>query len=410
MSLRKIIQEEIEEIIISEVGEGNIESYEWHKLPDKDYSVDYSFETPSGLIYYLSMIREEQNTWDGGFSAADIETDRFIRNDGTTDRGEMYRVMATLVEIIKAFVDDFNPKKLIFEPAKAGEDDNRRKNLYSAYIRKHTPEGYTIGEEGDKLTITRDAMEYFEEGENINGVNKKEILKQYISLLQAGEDSPYKDLAIAYFRIIYNALVLEEQFGKEMALAGKTVNDKLDVESLQSVPEVEQKFLELYDVYHPVRNAVETLDSIEEIRLWMQNNPDFYDKFLKEDYTTYLGSGIPKKPLEETEKQGNVYKVYHGTDADFEDFDLEKATQGIIWFTDSINSIENGEHGGMGNKYIMTRYITLRNPAGWSEYDKLGLGQIEDRGHDGVILPHGTEYNDYIVFNTESISKMPPGE
>ena len=25
--------------------------------------------------------------------------------------------------------------------------------------------------------------------------------------------------------------------------------------------------------------------------------------------------------------------------------------------------------------------------------------------HDGVILPHGTEYNDYIVFDTKNISK-----
>jgi len=103
----------------------------------------------------------------------------------------------------------------------------------------------------------------------------------------------------------------------------------------------------------------------------------------------------------------NTYKVYHGTNQEFDNFDLSRATQGIIWFTDSIDSIKKGEHGGLGNKYIMTRYITLNNPAGWEEYDKLGLQQIEDRGYDGVILPHGTEYNDYIVFDTKSISKTP---
>jgi len=103
----------------------------------------------------------------------------------------------------------------------------------------------------------------------------------------------------------------------------------------------------------------------------------------------------------------NTYKVYHGTNQEFSDFDLDKATQGIIWFTDSRESIEKGEHGGLGNTVIMTRYITLNNPAGWEEYDKLGLQQIEDRGYDGVILPHSTEYNDYIVFDTKSISKTP---
>jgi len=103
----------------------------------------------------------------------------------------------------------------------------------------------------------------------------------------------------------------------------------------------------------------------------------------------------------------NTYKVYHGTSQEFSDFDIDKATQGIIWFTDSRESIEKGEHGGLGNKIIMTRYITLNNPAGWEEYDKLGLQQIEDRGFDGVILPHGTKYNDYIVFDTKSISETP---
>ena len=103
----------------------------------------------------------------------------------------------------------------------------------------------------------------------------------------------------------------------------------------------------------------------------------------------------------------NTYKVFHGTNQEFEDFDLNLATQGIIWFTDSVDSIKKGEHGGMGNKFIMTRYITLNNPAGWDEYEKLGLQQIEDMGYDGVILPHGTEYNDYIVFDTKNINKTP---
>lgn len=102
-----------------------------------------------------------------------------------------------------------------------------------------------------------------------------------------------------------------------------------------------------------------------------------------------------------------TYKVYHGTNKEFDKFDLNLTTQGIIWFTDSIESIQKGEHGGQGNKYIMTRYITINNPAGWPEYEKYGLGQLKDMGYDGVILPHGTEYNDFIVFNNKNIRKTP---
>ena len=31
-----------------------------------------------------------------------------------------------------------------------------------------------------------------------------------------------------------------------------------------------------------------------------------------------------------------TYKVYHGTNQQFDRFDMNRATQGIIWFTDSI--------------------------------------------------------------------------
>ena len=98
------------------------------------------------------------------------------------------------------------------------------------------------------------------------------------------------------------------------------------------------------------------------------------------------------------------YKVYHGTNHEFDRFDMSKSAQGIIWFTDSIDSIKNGEHGA-GNKYILTRYITLNNPAGWPEYEKYSLGELDHMGYDGVILPHGDGVNDYIVFYLRSIRK-----
>jgi hypothetical protein len=104
---------------------------------------------------------------------------------------------------------------------------------------------------------------------------------------------------------------------------------------------------------------------------------------------------------------GNTYKVYHGTNQKFSRFNPKLTAQGIIWFTDSIDSIKNGEHGGAGSQIIMTRYITINNPAGWDEYEKYGLGQLKDRGYDGVILPQGNK-TDYFVFDTKSISAKPP--
>jgi hypothetical protein len=103
----------------------------------------------------------------------------------------------------------------------------------------------------------------------------------------------------------------------------------------------------------------------------------------------------------------NVYKVYHGTNNEFKTFDIKKSTDKIIWFTDDIDTIINNKHGGIGNKYILTRYITINNPAGWDEYDKYYLDQIKKMGYDGIILPQ-EDYSDYIVFSNKQIKINPP--
>jgi len=118
-------------------------------------------------------------------------------------------------------------------------------------------------------------------------------------------------------------------------------------------------------------------------------------------YSDKPSTGINEEILNE-----KTYKVYHGTNQQFSKFNFKNATQGIVWFTDSIDSIKAGEHGGMGNKFIMTRYITINNPAGWNEYEKYGLGQLESMGYDGVILPQDNK-TDYFVFSPKSISAKP---
>jgi len=109
--------------------------------------------------------------------------------------------------------------------------------------------------------------------------------------------------------------------------------------------------------------------------------------------------------ISEAVQEGNQrgeYIVYHGTNEKFSRFSLNKSAQGIIWFTDSIESIQRGDHGGQGSKYIVKRKITITNPAGWPEYEKYTLGQLRGLGYDGVILSQG-DYSDYIVFDTDQI-------
>jgi hypothetical protein len=110
--------------------------------------------------------------------------------------------------------------------------------------------------------------------------------------------------------------------------------------------------------------------------------------------------------LETNSNAINNLKVYHGTNVEFNKISLKYSYQGILWFTDNIEKIKGNEHGGRGNKIILTGNLTLLNPAGWDEYEKYGIGQLKDLGYDGVVLSDGDGYSDYIVFNTKSIKSL----
>lgn len=85
--------------------------------------------------------------------------------------------------------------------------------------------------------------------------------------------------------------------------------------------------------------------------------------------------------------QGEPMVVYHGTGEKFTTFKRSKATQGIFWFTNDRSAIESGDVGAQGRGHVMDLYASLKNPAGWDEYHKYGLGQLRSMGYDGAILP-----------------------
>lgn len=103
------------------------------------------------------------------------------------------------------------------------------------------------------------------------------------------------------------------------------------------------------------------------------------------------------------EIQSKPLTVYHGTGSKFKKFDLKKTTQGIIWFTSDKNKILSNEAGAQGKGYLITAEVAINNPAGWDEYDKLGLGQIKGNGFDGVILKDADGQFDCFVFSPRQI-------
>ena len=98
------------------------------------------------------------------------------------------------------------------------------------------------------------------------------------------------------------------------------------------------------------------------------------------------------------DQEGNPLKVYHGTNADFDKFDLDLCAMPVIWFSSDQNEILRGESGACGTSIIKEAYLSIKNPAGWSEYDKYGIGELKSLGYDGIVLD-----NNYVVFDTSQI-------
>ncbi len=99
----------------------------------------YYFTTISGVNYEVRFGRRQDNILHAtivfGVTNEEYEGEEYI----LTNKGELYKVMATIVEIIKLFMKE-HPKMLVYEftgLAKEGEDENKlsaRINLYKRYL------------------------------------------------------------------------------------------------------------------------------------------------------------------------------------------------------------------------------------------------------------------------------------
>ena len=98
------------------------------------------------------------------------------------------------------------------------------------------------------------------------------------------------------------------------------------------------------------------------------------------------------------EEGSRTFTAYHGSNVPIKDFDPDQGAQGVIWFTEDKDKIKRGESGANSSKYIMEVELTVRNPAGWDDYDKKYLQQIKEEGYDSIQLD-----DDWIIFDPANI-------
>jgi hypothetical protein len=96
--------------------------------------------------------------------------------------------------------------------------------------------------------------------------------------------------------------------------------------------------------------------------------------------------------------EGRPLVVYHGTNAKFRAFDSEFSADGAFWFTSDRVKITGGESGAAGKAQILPVYLAAKKLAGWADYDRMSLSELQRAGFDGVRLD-----DDFIVFQPTQI-------
>lgn len=157
MKLTKILEE-----VMTEIGDTtNVETYSYSRTPEftdfdeEEYKMEFTTESDTNYVVIIHKIdRNEDNIW-----RMDIEFGIENESEGgfppsydyksTVNKGEMYKVMATVVKAVKKEIEESTKKgqnivTVRIEPSKNFESDSRRANLYMAYIKKNMPKGSTV--------------------------------------------------------------------------------------------------------------------------------------------------------------------------------------------------------------------------------------------------------------------------
>ncbi len=129
-------------------------------------------------------------------------------------------------------------------------------------------------------------------------------------------------------------------------------------------------------------------------------NPVQYRLVRSDAFKNWFGDweNDPENSSKVIDENGEPLVVYHGTSKKFNRFNWKKSAQGVFWFTSEKDKIMRGESGASGTSVIMSFFIKAKQVAGWKEYEKLGLGQIRERGFGAIKLD-----DDFVAFEPNDI-------
>jgi hypothetical protein len=134
---------------LNEVGEANLKPYKWEEIDREGYYVYVGFETESGTEYEIDLhttthLDDELNNLRalGVEFAAKLKGAEGSSTKIVVNKGEIYKVMATIVDIVKKYAKEIKAQAITYSPAKKSNEEDfgaQRDNLYRAFISKAFP-------------------------------------------------------------------------------------------------------------------------------------------------------------------------------------------------------------------------------------------------------------------------------
>ena len=131
---------------LKEVGDAGSKIYPYSKVKELYWKTEYEFTTDSGTEY---IVKFDIGRFEIGIDMANVvfftkESMELARRGeiptvflSSTNKGEMFSVMATITQIVKEFLDKNEAiERLVISPSKESDEDDRRFKLYMAYINK----------------------------------------------------------------------------------------------------------------------------------------------------------------------------------------------------------------------------------------------------------------------------------
>lgn len=93
-----------------------------------------------------------------------------------------------------------------------------------------------------------------------------------------------------------------------------------------------------------------------------------------------------------------VVTAYHGSSVPIRRFNPKYSAQGVFWFSEDKDKILRGESGAVSAAYLIKVLLHVNKTAGWAEYDRYSLAELENLGYDSIHLD-----DDWVIFDPARI-------